>query len=178
MFRIVTFAALLAAGMLVGCSSTAQAPQVAGNIRSSIEQAGIKGVSVAQDREKGVVTLTGSVAIDADKARAAQIAQSFAAGQVVANEVAILPPGDGGQSKTIYADLDKGIDNNLDAALISGGYKTGIHHSVKNGVVTLTGAVDTERQRMQIQSIAQGVPNTQHVVNEIESRHEKATSTN
>jgi len=47
-------------------------------------------------------------------------------------------------------DLDEGIDKNLDAALISNGYKTGISHTVKNEVVTLTGTVDTERQRAQL----------------------------
>ena len=58
----------------------------------------------------------------------------------------------------MYADLDKGIDSNLDAALISGGYKKGIGHTVKNGVVTLTGTVDTEDQRNQLTALAKGVP--------------------
>ncbi len=152
---------------------------MAGNIRASLPtRAGIKGVSVAQDRDKGVVTLSGQVSSNADKARAVQIAQSLAVNQVVANEVAILPPGDTSQTKTLYADLDKGIDSNLDAALITSGYQKDVRHSVKNGVVTLTGTVDTESQRTQVQSLAQGVPNTQQVVNEIQTRHEKATSTN
>ena len=84
-----------------------------------------------------MVTLTGHVASDADKGRANQIAESMAAGQVVANEVAVTPPNDSGVVKTVNSDLDKGIANNLDAALLSNGYKRGIHHSVKNGVVTL-----------------------------------------
>jgi osmotically-inducible protein OsmY len=75
-------------------------------------------------------------------------------------------------------DLDEGIDKNLDAALISNGYRTGIHHSVKSEVVTLTGTVDTESQRQQLETIAQGVPNAQQVVNEIQTRHQKATSVN
>ena len=75
-------------------------------------------------------------------------------------------------------DLDEGIDKNLDAALISNGYKTGISHKVKNEVVTLTGTVDTERQRAQLDTIAKSIPNTQQVVNEIQTRHQKATSTN
>jgi osmotically-inducible protein OsmY len=44
----------------------------------------------SQDREKGVVTLGGHVAADSDKAKAAQIAQSVAGSQVVANEGAVL----------------------------------------------------------------------------------------
>jgi hyperosmotically inducible periplasmic protein len=176
MFRIAG-TALLALGLMAGCSTAPQSEPVADNIRKSLDQAGLKDVSVSQDRDKGVVTLGGHVATDADKARAAQIAQSIATTQVVANEVASLPAVDPGPTKTVYSDLDKGIDNNLDAALISGGFRTGIHHSVKNGVITLTGSVNTENERAQIQSIAKGVPNTQQVVNEIQTRHQKATST-
>ncbi len=176
MFRIAG-TVLLALGLLAGCSTAPQAAPVADDIRKSLDQAGLKDVSVSQDRDKGVVTLGGHVASDADKARAGQIAQAIATTQVVANEVASLPVVDPGPTKTVYSDLDKGIDNNLDAALISGGYKTGIHHSVKNGVVTLTGTVNTEHERAQIGLLAKGVPNTQQVVNEIQTRHQKATST-
>ncbi len=178
MFRISAPAVVVAAGLLAGCSSTPKAAAVADNIRQSLQQAGLKEVSVTQDRDKGVVALGGHVATDADKANAGQIAQSIAAGQVVANQVAILPVVDSGQAKTVYADLDKGIDSNLDAALISGGYKSGIAHSAKNGVVTLTGTVDSASQRTGIDTIAQGVPNTVQVVNEIQTRHQKATSSN
>jgi osmotically-inducible protein OsmY len=178
MFRIVTATAVIGIGLLSGCSTTPKAAPVATDIRRSLDQAGLKDVSVKQDRDKGVVTLGGHVGADADKANADQIAQSLATGEVVANEVAVLPATDAGPTRTVYADLDKGIDSNLDAALISGGYKTGIAHSAKNGVVTLTGTVDTERQRAQLDTIAQGVPNTQQVVNEIQTRHQKATSRN
>ena len=148
MFRIVT--TLLAIGLLADCSSTPKAPAVAESIRKSLDQAGLEQVSVTQDRDKGVVTLGGHVATDAEKATASQIAQSLAADQVVANQLAILPLKDSGPTKAMNTDLDEGIDKNLDAALISNGYKTGISHTVKNEVVTLTGTVDTERQRAQL----------------------------
>jgi len=178
MFRIATITALAAIGLLTGCSTASEAPAVATNIRKSLDQAGFKDVSVTQDRDKGVVTLGGHVATNAELASAGQIAQSLAAGEVIANQLAVLPPNDAGTTKTVYADLDKGIDSNLDAALISNGYKTGIRHSVKNGVVTLTGTVDADDQRNQLATIAQGVPNTLQVVNEIQTRHQKATSAN
>ena len=169
MFRIVISTAIVVTGLLTGCSNTQKAPTVDGNIRTSLQQGGFKDVSVTQDRDKGVVTLGGHVATDADKASVNQIAQSLATGQVVANQVEVLPASDAGPAKAVYADLDKGIDNNLDAALISGGYKTGIGHTAKNGVVTLTGTVDTATQRTQIDTIAQGVPNTQQTSGERDS---------
>lgn len=168
---------LLAAALLAGgCSSQPKAPAVADNVRTSLKQAGINDVSVSQDRDKGVVTLTGNVPTQDVKTQAQQIAQSAAGNQVVANEVAVVPPNDKSAAKDYNSDLDKAIDKNLDAALIAGGYRNGIHHSEKNGVVTLTGKVDTEQQRQQVQTIAQNVPNTQQVVNELQTTHERATS--
>lgn len=178
MFKTVTITAMLATGLLTGCSAVPKSPPVADNIRKSLNQAGLKDVSVSEDRDKGVVTLGGHVAATADQTRAIQIAQPLAPGEVVANEVAVLPPGDSGPTRTMYTDLDKGIANNLDAALISGGYRSGIGHSVRNGVVTLTGTVDTEAQRSQLEALAKGVPNTQQVVDEVQTRHVKATTTN
>ena len=179
MFRIAGITALLASTLLVNCTSAPKSPPVADNIRKSLQQqAGLKAVSVSQDRDKGVITLSGQVATTADQAQATQLAQSLAGGQVGANQVEVLPATDAGPTKTMYADLDKGIGNNLDAALISGGYPKGIGHSVKNGVVTLTGTVDTEAQRAQLETIARGVPNTQQVVDEVQTRNQKATATN
>jgi len=177
MFRIGS-TVLIAISFLGACSSVPKSPAVASEIRKSLDQAGLKDVSVSQDREKGVVTLGGHVNADADKARASQIAQPLAGSDVIANEVAILPASDAGATKTVYSDLDKGISSNLDAALISAGYPKGISHSVKNGVVTLTGTVDSENDRTKVESVARGVPNTQQVVNEIQTKHEKATSGN
>lgn len=176
MFRSAGAVSLFSVALLAGCSSQSKAPAVADNVQNSLKQAGIKDVSVKQDRDKGVVTLSGTVPTPAEKAQAQQIAVTAAGGQVVANEVAVVAPNNPRASKDINSDVDKGINNNLDAALISGGFPNGIHHSVKNGVVTLTGKVDSEAQRQQVQQIAQTVPNAQQVVNELQTTHERATS--
>src|SRR5512135_883395 len=86
--------ALVVPVILVGCSGTArQSPDVSDSVRKSLDQAGLKDVSVSQDRDKGVVTLGGHVAADADKSQAESIAKSIATGQVVANQIAVLPLG-------------------------------------------------------------------------------------
>ena len=52
------FVALMILGVLVGCDKMAtQSPDVSDSIRKSLDQAGLKDVSVSQDRDKGVVTL-------------------------------------------------------------------------------------------------------------------------
>jgi hyperosmotically inducible periplasmic protein len=165
---------ILAVAGLVGCSST-KAPDVAGNIRNSLHQAGLSDVSVSQDRDKGVVTLGGHVAQEADKARAGQIAKSLAGGQVVADQIEVLPRGAESAARSVNSDLDKGIQNNLDAAFTQAGIK-GVSHSTTNGVVTLKGNLPTQSGRAEAERIASGVPNVQQVVNEIDVKTQRATS--
>jgi hyperosmotically inducible protein len=165
--------AFLIAG-LVGCSSN-RAPDVADNVRNGLKQAGLNDVSVSQDRDKGVVTLSGNVPQDTDKDRAEQIARPLSAGQVVANQIAVVPPADRSTAKDVNSDLDKGIESNVDAALRQAHIK-GVSHDTKNGVVTLKGEVPTPAMRSSAEKIAAGVPNVQQVVNEIDTKHQRATS--
>jgi hyperosmotically inducible periplasmic protein len=164
----------LAFGALVGCASN-PAPDVAGKIHDSLKQNGLENVTVSQDRAKGVVTLGGNVQQEADKARAEQIAKPLAAGQVVADEIAVLPKGDESAAKSVDADLDKGIEANLDAALKQARIK-GIRHSTKNGVVTLKGQLNTNELRDSAEHLAAGVANVRQVVNEIDVKNQRATS--
>ena len=77
-----------------GCStSSTKSPEVSDRIRKDLDQAHYGDVSVSQDRDKGVVTLTGHLPSDGDKAQAESIAKSDATGQVVADEIAVVPPG-------------------------------------------------------------------------------------
>ena len=169
--------ALLAAGILAGCSQTSmKSPDVTASIRTSLDQAGLKDVSVSQDREKGVVTLNGHVESDGDKAQALSIATSMAGGQVVSNQIAVLPRGAERAAKAINADLDEGIGKNLDAALIANKLHKSVQYDVKNGVVTLTGEVDSQSARRQAASVASSVPNVGQVVNELQVKNQKATS--
>ena len=170
--------ALLAAGIFAGCSQTpAKSADVAGNIRQSLDQAGFKEVSATQDRDKGVVTLGGHVARDSDKAQAESIARSLAGTQVVANQIAVIPQGVESEARTVNSDLDKGIESNLDAALIMGNLHDSVKYAVKNHVVTLTGQVDSPAKRDQAEQVAAAVPNVQQVVNVLQVKEQKATST-
>jgi hyperosmotically inducible periplasmic protein len=167
----------LALAVFAGCSSAPKSPDVSSDIRKSLDQAGLKNVSVSQDRDKGVITLGGQVASDADKAEADSLAKSGGAGQVVADEIAVIPPGNN-EVKTVDSDLDGGIGKNLDAALIEHRLDKRVHYGVKNGVVKLTGDLNSESRRNEAGKVAAGVPNVQQVVNEIQIKDTKATSNN
>ncbi len=171
--------AVAVVGTLAGCSTTStKAPDVADSLRTSLDQAGLKDVSASQDRDKGVVTLTGHVAADGDKAQAESIARSIAGAEVVSNQIAVVPPGAENEAKAINSDLDKGIESNLDAALVENKLHDSVKYEVKNNVVTLTGEVDSQSKRARAQNVASAVLNVQQVVNELQVKKQKASSSN
>jgi hyperosmotically inducible protein len=167
---------LLVAVTLVGCSTAPKSPDVSDTIRRSLDQANLKDVSVSQDRDKGVVTLSGKVATDGEKSQAESIAKSLAHEQVVSDQIAVVPPSGASDAKAINSDLDKGIEKNLDAALIQNRFHKRVKYDVKNGVVTLTGEVTSQSQRAQAERVASSVTNVKQVVNELQVRNQKATS--
>jgi osmotically-inducible protein OsmY len=173
---LVTLLSFLIVGTLVGCSGTTKSPDVSDSIRKSLDQADLKNVSVSQDRDKGVVTLGGHVPSDGDKSQAESIARSIAGGQVVSNQIGVIPPAAESEAKTVNSDLDKGIEKNLDAALIQHRLNKDVKFGVKNGVVTLTGEVNSQARRAQVEKVALAVPNVQQVVNELQVKDQKATS--
>ena len=155
----VAMVALLAVGILAGCSqTTTKSPDVSDSIRKSLDQAGFKDVTVSQDRDKGIVTLGGQVASENDKSQAESLAKSLAGAQVVANQIAVIPVGAEKEAKAVNSDLDKGIEKNLDAALIQNKLHKSVKYEVKNGVVTLTGEVNSEAKRARAEKVATGVP--------------------
>ncbi len=173
---VTSIVTLVVAGTLTGCSHTDRPPDVSADIRKALDQAGFKSVSVDQDRDKGVVTLGGHVAADADKAQAEMLTKSLAVGEVVADQIEVLPTGAERDARAMDSDLDKGIEQNLDAALIQGKLRRGVKCSVKNGVVTLTGEVDSQARRRDVARVAASVPNVHQVVNELQVKNQKASS--
>ena len=167
---------IVAVGILAGCAPISQSPDVSGDIRGLLDQAGLKQVSVKQDRDKGVVTLGGNVELDSDKARAEAIAKSNATGQVVSDQIAVLPKGEEDHARAMNSGVDKGIRQNMDAALLVNNLGDGVKYSVKNDVVTLRGEVDSQAKRQQAETVAVAVPNVKQVVDELQVKNQKATS--
>lgn len=159
------------------CTTNTKAPDVTDNVRNALNSAGLTDVKVNQDRDKNVVTLTGNVPTDEDKGRAESIAKSQAGSAVVADEIGVRPKGDEGTAKKVDSELDSGIDKNLEAMLVEHKMNKAVHYDVNNGVVTLKGNVPSQGQRSSAEKIAQQVPNVKQVVNELEVKNQRATST-
>ncbi len=76
------------------------------------------------------------------------------------------------------SDIDTGIEKNLDAALIQNRIQKTVKYSVKNGVVILTGEVNSQFMRTQAEQIASSIPNVKQVVNVLQAKRQEATSSN
>ena len=124
------------------------------------------------------MTLSGHVAADGDKVQAESIARSFAGTEVVSNQIEVISPGAQSKTREINADLDNAIASNLDAALIKDRLHESVKYAVKNHVVTLTGEVDSQNKRARAEEVASGVVNVQQVVNELQVKAQKASSSN
>lgn len=160
-----------------GCGQQqAKAPDVKDNVKQGLDQAGLKDVSVSQDRDKGVVTLTGTVTTDADKSQAESIARAAASGQVVSNQVSVRPPGEESMAKDVQSDMDKSIEKNVEAVLTKHKWDKNVSYKVKQGVVTLKGKVNSQSQRSMVEKVVAATPNVAQVVNELEVKNQKATS--
>jgi hyperosmotically inducible protein len=174
---LVTLLTLLALATMLACSGpSSKSPDVSDSIRKSLDQAGLKTVSVSQYLDKGVVTLGGQVASENDKSQAESLAKSLAGAQVVADQIAVIPVGGESAARAVNSDLDQGIEKNLDAALIQNKMHDDVNYKVKSGVVTLSGEVNSENRRTLAQNVATGVPNVQQVVNDLQVKNQKASS--
>jgi osmotically-inducible protein OsmY len=184
MIRSKPFRALASAFLAVifvtfaGCGQQqAKAPDVKDTVKQGLQQAGLRDVSVDQDRDKGVVTLTGTVGNDADKSQAESIARAAASGQVISNQIAVRPPGEESRAKDVQSDTDKAIEKNVSAVLTKHKWDHDIKCDVKQGVVTLKGKVNSQSQRTMVEKVVAATPNVTQVVNELEVKNQKATST-
>jgi hypothetical protein len=105
----------------------------------------------SQDRNQAAVTFGGHVATEAGKPHAESIGRSIPLDQVAANQIAVLKSG---------VESDDRI----------------FKHDVKASVVTLRGEVASQSERARAQEVASAAPNVKQVVNELQVKKQKASS--
>jgi hyperosmotically inducible periplasmic protein len=160
---------LLLAG--VACSSRVNNAAYKDSVKNALDQADLKGVTVAEDVDKNTITLGGKLHSEDAKQQAGQVAQSAAGNRIIANEISVEPVGNEADARKIESSVDDAIEKNYKAALISNGLdKQDINFDSKNGVLTLKGKVKNTQQRQVAEQVASSVPNVGQVVNEIEVR--------
>ena len=172
---IVVMATMTVLLALVGCNRDTQHPDVKDDVNNAMTRNDLGVVKVAQDRDKGVITLTGDVDSAEKKAQAESVAKQAAPGYVVSNELGVRPIGAESQAKAVDSNLDSAIQDNYKAALKA--HKNlddqSISYDAKNGTLTLKGSVKTPAQKKEATQLAKAVPNVKEVVNEIEVKTDK-----
>ena len=176
--RVKTMFATLVALLLaiaIGCTTDkASTPDVKDQVAKVLDNANYKDVKVAVNNDKQLVTLKGDVKTQEDKDRAEELAKNTAVGFVISNEIGVRPEGVEGSARKIDSNVDDAIQKDFKAVIIANRLeKQHIRFDAKNGVLTLTGDVDTPSRREQVEKLAATVPNVQQVVNELDVKGSK-----
>jgi hyperosmotically inducible protein len=164
--------ALLLMLVPAACNRGPKHPDVKYKVDTAMTQNNLGVVKVSQDRDKGVITLSGDVESEDQKAQATNVAAQAAPGYAISNEIGVRPIGQESQAKAVDSSLDSGIENNFKASLKAHKNLDDQHisYDANNGTLVLKGSVKTPAQREQAQKLAKAVPNVKEVVNEIEVR--------
>ena len=107
------------------------------------------------------------------------MAKAAAPDYTVANEIGVRPP-EAANAGAVASDLDSAIEDNFKASIKAHENLNdqSISGSAKNGTLVLKGSVKTTAQKKEAESLAKKVPNVQQVVNEIEVKPSKHSTTN
>lgn len=158
---------VLAIFFALGCSHSNN-PPLKDNVKKALQQADLQNVTVNEDRGKNLITLGGTVHSPDSKTKAMDVAKSAAPNRVIANEISVQPVDQESAAKKISSDVDTAIEKEYQAVLIANHLDHGVRYHAKNGVLTLTGKVDTPDDRQTAQQLASSVPNVQQVINELQ----------
>ncbi|MCF2947840.1 BON domain-containing protein [Paraglaciecola aquimarina] len=123
------------------------------------------------DVKNGVVTLTGKVETEVDKALAEELMLSLDGVQNVNNALTVLSKSDINNDSEIVQKLkDSKVETVVKTRLLFESEVDGLDINVEatNGVVTLEGKVDSEAQRKLAITIAKNTNDVEEVVNKLE----------
>lgn len=166
------FTALLILG---ACNKNAEHPDVKDAVDTAMTRHDLGVVKVSQDRDKGVLTLSGDVETPEKKAEAESVAKESAPDYAIANEIGVRPVGGESQAKSVDSNLDDGIEKDYKAAIKA--HKDlddqSIHYDAKNGMLMLKGSVKTTAQKKEAALLAKNTPNVKEVVDELEVKPDK-----
>ena len=152
-------------------------PDLKTDIENALSHAGVTDITVAQDRDKGVVTLSGDVLTSEDKANADLVTRMVSGSDVVSNQIGVRPAGFEIESRNFDSNMDSAIEGIFAASLAARQIDKDVRYDVKNGVLTLNGDVNSQNKRNDLEKLAAGIPNVQQVVNQLQVKEQKATAT-
>jgi osmotically-inducible protein OsmY len=175
-------AAIVVSTLAVAGCSRASHPDEQAAVYQSLNSHDLSSVMVDQNRDSGVITLTGIVGGADRKSRAEELAKAAAPDYTINDNIQVDSSGLHGMISAAAAksELDSSIENQFKASIKEHGNldQQAIQFWANAGTLTLKGAVRTEREKKQVEELAKKVPQVQHVVNEIEVRPKKQSASN
>jgi len=158
--------------VIAGCQKNH--PDEKAAVTTSLNSNNLGSIDVSQDREKGVIRLTGNVASPDQKQQAERLASQAAPDYTIANEIGVRPP-ETANAGSVASNLDSAIEDNFKASIKAHDNLNdqSISGSSKNGTLIVKGSVKTAAQKKEVDTLAKQVPNVQQVVNEIEVKPSK-----
>jgi hyperosmotically inducible protein len=170
--------AALMAGALIfaGCNKPSH-PDEKAAVNNALTSANLGVVSVSQDRDKGVITLSGNVDSQDQKSQAETVAKQAAPDYTIADEIGVRPP-QASNAGSVASNIDSAIEDNFKAAIKAHENLNdqSIRGSAKNGTLEIKGSVKTVAQKREAEKLGKSVPNVQQVVNLLEVKPDKHSS--
>lgn len=177
--QVLLGSAAILAGALAVAGCQASHPDEKSAVTNSLGSNNLSSISVSQDRDKGVMTLSGNVTSKDQKTQAESLAKQAAPDYTIADEIGVRPA-DASNAGSIASNLDSAIEDNFKAAIKAHNNldDQSIQGTAKNGTLVLKGTVKTGEQKKEAGTLAKKVPNVQQVVNELEVKPNKHSTAN
>jgi hyperosmotically inducible periplasmic protein len=100
-FLLASAAILAGAVAIAGCQNQPAHPDEKSAVTNSLNSNNLSNISVSQDRDKGVMTLTGDVPSGDAKTQAENLVKQAAPDYTVADEIGVRPPDDNSQASAV-----------------------------------------------------------------------------
>ena len=117
MFQLSSAAVLAGVMVVAGCDKPMH-PDEKSAVTDSLKNSNLSDVNVSQNREKGVMTLSGNVDSQDLKTQAESVAKQAAPDYTIANEIGVRPPG-ASEAGSVASHLDDAIEDNFKAMIKS-----------------------------------------------------------
>jgi hyperosmotically inducible protein len=138
---------------------------------NALSSAALDKVDADYDNDAKTVHLTGTVNTEGERKRAEDVVQkAVGTGAKVANEVTVANKDEG-----IADDLDNGLENRLGELVDREAdlKDDNIDFDANNGVITITGSVDSSAERDKAGDFARSQPGVKNVINSLEVKPDK-----
>ena len=156
--------------LLAGCNNGPKYPNSKPDVTSSLTQDKLSNLSVMQDRNHGVITLTGTVTSQQKKLQAEDIARSAAPKYKIADETTVVPP----PSAIVSAqptEADMAIQDQFNKDVKDHHFLDrpgdNITAKAENGNLVLNGKVRTNYDKQQAEKLAKSIATVQKVENNL-----------